>query len=276
MISASNWAGSSAAAAKWSSASKGKLTDEDEMQMNPIRRVVSLLQNMAKKIEEEGKREQELYDKFMCYCQNSGDALGSSIAENDAAVPAIRSDIEEAEAKVVTTKQELKDHQTGRDDAKAAMAKATAIREKEHAQYLKESGSLKANVGALNKAIPAIEQGMSGSGFLQTSAATLLRRMAITDNDLTDWDREALTAFLSGGTAGEERYVPKSGQIVGILKTMLEDFEKDLAAVEKAEADAVATYEELMAAKTKEVQTHTEQIEKKTALVGELSVSIVQ
>merc|ERR1719217_352122 len=113
MISASNWAGSSAAAAKWSSASKGKLTDEDEMQMNPIRRVVSLLQNMAKKIEEEGKREQELYDKFMCYCQNSGDALGSSIAENDAAVPAIQSDIEEAEAKVVTTKQELADHQTG-------------------------------------------------------------------------------------------------------------------------------------------------------------------
>merc|ERR1719159_1816453 len=135
--------------------------------MNPIRRVVSLLQKMAKKVEEEGKREEELYDKFMCYCKTSGESLGASIADNDAAVPALQSDIEESESKLETTKQELAQHQKDRDDAKATMAKATAVREKEHAAYLKESGELKANVGALSKAVPAIEKGMSGTGFLQ-------------------------------------------------------------------------------------------------------------
>jgi chromosome segregation ATPase len=252
----------------------GSQAAEDGSAANPIRKVVSLLQRMAKKVEEEGKREQELFDKFMCYCKNSGASLAASIADNDAQVPALQSDIEESESKLETTKQELAQHQKDRDDAKAAMAKATAVREKEHAAYLKESGELKVNVGALSKAVPAIEKGMSG-GFLQTDAAKLIRRVALTDADLTEFDRDALTAFLEGGSTGAEEYVPKSGQIVGILKEMLDDFQKDLDGVEKVEADAAKTYDELMAAKTKEVETHTAAIERKTKLIGELSVEIV-
>eukprot|EP00446_Apocalathium_sp_SHHI-4_P043286 CAMPEP_0177334774 /NCGR_PEP_ID=MMETSP0368-20130122/22902_1 /TAXON_ID=447022 ORGANISM="Scrippsiella hangoei-like, Strain SHHI-4" /NCGR_SAMPLE_ID=MMETSP0368 /ASSEMBLY_ACC=CAM_ASM_000363 /LENGTH=60 /DNA_ID=CAMNT_0018795523 /DNA_START=59 /DNA_END=238 /DNA_ORIENTATION=+ len=34
------------------------------LSMNPIRRVVTMMQGMQKKIDEEGKRDQELYDKF--------------------------------------------------------------------------------------------------------------------------------------------------------------------------------------------------------------------
>merc|ERR1719388_83151 len=91
-----------------------------------------------------------------------------------------------------------------------------------------------------------------------------------------DFDRDTLSAFLQGSSLGEEGYVPKSGQIVGILKQMKDDFEKDLAAVEEQESGAQKAFDELMAAKTKEVQQHTEAIERKTQLVGELSVEIVQ
>merc|ERR1719207_362269 len=151
---------------------------------NPIRKVVNMLQMMSKKVEEEGKKEQELFDKFVCYCKTSGGTLSQSIADNDAKIPQLQSDIEEAEQKLTTTKQELAQHQTDRDAAKEAMAKATAIREKEHAALVKESDDLKANIGALDKAIPAIEGGMAG-GFLQTDAAKLVRRLALNDNELT-------------------------------------------------------------------------------------------
>merc|ERR1719335_539527 len=251
----------------------GQVQNEDTA--NPIRRVVSLLQNMAKKVEAEGKAAQELFDKFGCYCKTGAADLAKSIGDNDAKVPALQSDIEEAESKLATTKQELEQHQVDRDAAKAAMAKATAIREKEHATYLKESGDLKMNIDALSKAIPAIEKGMSG-GFLQTKVATSIRRAVLADSDLTEFDRDILSEFLQGGTVGEEGYVPKSGQIVGILKQMKEDFEKDLASVEEQESGAQKVFDELMAAKTKEVQQHTEAIERKTQLVGELSVEIVQ
>merc|ERR1719262_898279 len=139
-----------------------------------------MLQMMAKKVEAEGKKERELYDKFMCYCKSSGGTLSQSIADNDAKIPQLQSDIEEAESKLANTKAEYAQHQTDREAAKAAMAKATAIREKEHAAYLKESGETKATVNALAKAIPAIESGMAG-GFLQTPTAALLRRTSLGD-----------------------------------------------------------------------------------------------
>jgi chromosome segregation ATPase len=238
---------------------------------------------MGKKIEQEGEKEKELFDKFMCYCKSSGESLGKSISDNDAKVPELQSDIEAAEAKVTTTKAQLKEHFAARDDAKAAMAKATTVREKEHAEFAKASGELKANIAMLSKAIPAIESGMAGrNGFMQTNAAMAAQlRTIINGADsgshtwLTEFDRDAVTAFLTGSTTGAEGYVPKSGQITGILKSMKEDFQKDLDTIVKEEEGKAATYEELMKAKTKEVNTHTAQIERKTQLVGELSVEIV-
>merc|ERR1719379_3148812 len=103
----------------------------------------------------------------------------------------------------------------------------------------------------------------------------MILRVAMSDPDLSDFDRDAVTAFMSGGTTGVERYVPKSGQIVGILKQMKDDFDKDLADLVAQEEAAVKIYNELMAAKTKEVEAHTAAIERKTVMVGELSVSIV-
>jgi len=48
---------------------------EEHAAANPIRKVVNMLQMMQKKVEAEGEKEQELFDKFMCYCKNSGGDL---------------------------------------------------------------------------------------------------------------------------------------------------------------------------------------------------------
>merc|ERR1719443_1051227 len=100
---------------------------------NPIRRVVNLLQGMAKKVTAEGKKEEELYEKFMCYCKTSGGDLQESISGSTAKVPQVQSDIEESEASLKQTKLDLKSHQEDRAAAKAAMASATTQREKENA-----------------------------------------------------------------------------------------------------------------------------------------------
>merc|ERR1719456_1269921 len=51
---------------------------------------------------------------------------------------------------------------------------------------------------------------------------------------------------------------------------------KSLAEAEAQEADSVKTFDELMSAKTKEVNALTKSIETKTVRVGELAVEIVQ
>jgi len=245
-----------------------------EATANPIRKVVNMLQAMQKKVTAEGEKEKELYEKFMCYCKNAGGTLGGSISAAESKVPQVSSDISEGEAQLVQLKEDIKKHQTDRASAKGAMAEATAVREKDAAEFAKEKAEYDANINSMASAITAIEKGMSGA-FLQTTTAKQLQKLMMDKPDLvTDFDRESVLSFLSGSQ--ENEYAPKSGEITGILKEMKDTMSKALAESEAQENDSIKSYDELMAAKTKEVNALTKSIESKTKRVGELAVEIVQ
>jgi len=244
-----------------------------EANSNPIRRVVTMLEKMAKKVAAEGEEEEALYQKFQCYCSTSGGDLAQSIAEASSKAPQVSSDIEASEAEEVQLQSDLKAHQEDRAGAKQAMEAATAQREGELKIFTETSTEYKSYVDSLGKAISAISKGMAG-GFLQTTTSSQMLRRAIADaSSVTDYDRQMVMSFLAGKSA--EGYVPQSGEITGILDQIKEDFAKNLADVESAEADAVKLHEELMAAKAKQVATLTESIETKTVRVGDLKVEIV-
>merc|ERR1719453_1935540 len=219
-----------------------------------------MLQNMEKKVVAEGEAEKELFDKFMCYCKNSGGDLQKSIADAGTKVPELEASIKEGEAKQAQLKEDLKQAQADRSAAKAAMAEATALREKEAAAYAKESSEDGANIAAVEKATAAIEKGM-GSAFLQTPSASILLKVAQKRQE------QDVVSFLSGST----NYAPASGEITGILKTMHDEMAADIAEQNAAEAAAIKAYDELMAAKTKEVNALTKAIEEKMTRVGELA-----
>jgi len=236
---------------------------------NPIRKVVTMLQAMQKKVTAEGKKETELYDKFMCYCKNGASDLSASISSSTTKVPQLQSDIEASVSQLAQLKEDLKSHQADRASAKEAMGKATALRAKDAKAYAKEKSTLDSNLAALGGAITAIEKGMAG-GFLQTRGAVFLRKL-VTSVDMDDSDRSEVMSFLSGKT----EYIPGSTEITGILKTIKDEMSKSLAETVAAEKDSIASFDDLMAAKTKEVQALTKAIETKSVRVGELGVEIV-
>merc|ERR1719162_121552 len=151
------------------------------------------------------------------------------------------------------------------------MAKAMALRKKEAAAFAKVDSDSNANLAALAKAIPAIEKGMTGS-FLQTTEASMVRRFAMERADLPDATREELLSFLSGGQ--DQKYVPQSGEIVGILKTLHDEMSGGRADATADENGSIQNFEALMAAKKKEVATLQKQIEEEMTRVGELSVKV--
>jgi len=236
---------------------------------NPIRKVVNMLEALKGKVEAEGEKEKELFDKYMCYCKNAGGTLGKSIADAEAKGPQLTAEIGEATGKLAQLKEDVKAHQQDRAGAKAAMAEATSLREKEKAAFDTFESETKTNLAALGKATAAIAKGMGG--FLQTSAASTLKKL-VGRLDLQDADRQDMMAFLSGST----EYAPASGEIVGILKTMNDEMSKDLADAQAVEKAAVAAYEGLMAAKKKEVDALSKMIEEKLTRIGDLGVEIQQ
>merc|ERR1719463_669325 len=149
-------------------------SNQEAARANPIRKVVNMLQGMKKKVEAEGEKEKELFEKYMCYCKTSGGALSKSISDAETKIPQLGSDIKEAESKLAQLKEDLKQAQMDRAAAKEAVAAATALREKEAAAYAKESSEVGANLAALKKAVTALEKGMGGA-FLQTGAAGVLK-----------------------------------------------------------------------------------------------------
>merc|ERR1719478_587055 len=257
------------AGAKDSQSVQGKL----RLTVNPIRRVVTMLQSMQKKVAEEGEKEEALFDKFMCYCKNGAGTLSASIESAKNTNEQLASSIKETDATLTQTKADLKAAQTDRAEAKAAVAKATALREKEAAAYAKESGELKTNIAALAKATAAIEKGMGGA-FLQTRTASILKQLSLT-MDISTMDREMITSFLTQGQGEASGYVPASGQITGILKQMKDTMDASLATATSDEQAAVKAFNALVSAKTKEINALGKEIESKTSRIGELGVELV-
>merc|ERR1719272_2432337 len=91
---------------------------ETELTANPIRKVVTMLQMMVNKIEAEGKKETELHDKYMCYCQTSEATLAASIEEAQTKIPQLESDIKEAVEEKARLEGEITQAQTDRAAAK--------------------------------------------------------------------------------------------------------------------------------------------------------------
>lgn len=240
---------------------------------NPIRKVVTMLQLMQKKVTEEGKQEEKLLDKFMCYCSNGGKDLASSIEAATEKIPAVSSDIESATARLSQAKQDLIDAQTSRSAAKKAVAEAKALRGKEANTFADLKAEADTNTVAMAKAITALENGMVGS-FLQTPAAAILKQVVSKSSfsGMADADQQSVISFLSG----TNQYAPQSGEITGILKQMLDTMKADLADAIAAEEKSISLFKGLVAAKEKEIAANSAAVEAKTEQIGSLGVSLVE
>merc|ERR1719333_1100060 len=95
-----------------------------------------MLQAMSKKVTQEGEKEAELFEKFMCYCKTGTGDLSKSIGDAETKIPQLESELKDAEATLAETKEGLKQDQNDRSAAKEAIAEATGIRTKENSAFV--------------------------------------------------------------------------------------------------------------------------------------------
>merc|ERR1719265_1045216 len=117
------------------------------------------------------------------------------------------------------------------------------LREKEYKAFIAEEKDTKMNLDGLSKAIPAIEKGMGGAALMQLPGAEkkmdrLRRFVEVTKYIDNDAPSEVL-AFMEAGEGSEQSEKTQgAGEILGILKSMKDEMEKDLKDMQAEDATA--------------------------------------
>jgi chromosome segregation ATPase len=244
-----------------------------QTEANPIRKIVTLLQDMQAEITAEGEKEKKLYDKFMCYCEGNTDGMSKSAEEAAQRITELKAKLEAETAEKTGLDQELMQHKQDREAAQQDLAKAESLRAKEKGEYEVYVGEARTNIEAMTGAVAALEKGM-GRTFLQSKdTAARVRKIAASSPAVDDYQRSTILSFLGQNPFGD--YSSQSGEIVGILKTMKDDMDKDLNGAISTEEEAAKSHEGLVAAKKSEITAASQAIEAKTKRTGGLAVSIV-
>merc|ERR1719155_375692 len=142
---------------------------------NPIRKVVTLLQDMQKEIEAEGEKEEEAFDKFMCYCDGSTGDMQKGADEGAQKVEELASKLEALKAEKTQLEQELAQHKSDRAQAKQDQEKAASLREKENGEFTAAELDMQKNIGAMKNAIAALEKGMGAFVQMPQAQSTLVQ-----------------------------------------------------------------------------------------------------
>merc|ERR1719253_1392159 len=111
---------------------------------------------MLKQLEKEKEMDEEIYDKMACWCETNDKDKVKSISDAETKIKQLEAKIEEDTALSARLTQEIAKHKEEVAAAEKALQEATAIREKELADFNKEEQGLLEAISALASAVEVL------------------------------------------------------------------------------------------------------------------------
>jgi hypothetical protein len=259
----------------------GSLADSKVGGVTPVTRVVNLLKEMAKTLNKEQEEDEALYDKLACWCNNneyekkgSSDAATAKIADLEATIEMLT-----ARSKELKTKIKELESEVAAD--KAALATATALREKQlkefHAMELDNIAALenlKAAIAVLSRhhgaAFPqmALTEDSGSPGFLQGWSAEEIQSVKLA--------LKSAKSFMQSRQSYMPSYSAQSGEIFGVLKQLQEEMKGALSEAQKTEAARAAAFGELRSAKTSQIESGEKMAETKEDQLAKTDMDLAE
>jgi len=247
---------------------------------HPMEDIITLLENLAQKAEEEGKEEALTYEKFTYWCHNSEKTLDKTIANEKTTIDELSALIDSKEkAEEVLTAQVTHLAQELANLAAAGVA-ASNSRSGTQSVYDGEEQALTATVDAIKDCISALEIAKYNTDT-KTSADTapntvLLQRklqqvMGLVATKASESQLVLLKQFAEQpverpelGAEGDldahtKKYSFKSQSVIELLKGLLKKFEDEHLDTVKAETASINAYELAKDARDDLINAATEQ-----------------
>jgi len=279
-------------------AEEGALSfDVEDAKSRPVSKVITLLKDMQKQLEKDQEEDEAIYNKMACWCKINNKEKSQAIKEQEAKIQQLTVKIEEGTAEIARLETEIENLKKEVAENVVSLDKATALREKQLAEFNGEEKDLLGSIGALKSAIVVLSK-HSQEGFLQGGKsgevkqrnAMLLSVKSVFDSNkdkilesLSTGDAEKLQSFLEQATqvkssskAGQPsvaQYSNQSGEIFGILKNMKDTFEENLATSQETEKQNASAFAELKEAKTTEIDAGQKQVDSKVTQLADTKES---
>lgn len=273
--------------------------------VNPVTKVVGLLEEMKAQVEEEAKEDEKVFDNHKCWCETNEKEKKQAIVDGNARLERLAAAIEEGIARAAQLETEIGELKDEIAENEEAVEKATQMREKEKEEFDAEAADSMEAITAMKEAVKVLSkvqlvQKTTPTEVNTTDVAdalvqvrTIISRTAMrpTDSGVFKsvmqrdlWDMlgsmpgadsssnsRVVTGLVeqpSGNAAGASSYNAQSSQIFGLLNSMKEEFERDLSTAQKQELNAEVSFQKLKSAKVSEIMAAGKSLEEKT---GELS-----
>jgi len=247
----------------WSAFAMILVTPAIRTQITPVQKVLQALQEMKSKAEAAMDEEQKIFHEYTEWVDDRTTDLGFEIKTGESTIEELTAFIEKSDNKVAELATAIGKLEDDIARLEGEKADATAVRDKEHAEYVKVSTDYAESVDALERAI----QIMTAQAYDRPQAEMMLQQMAKTTPGMT----RVLAAFLQQGVRQDgapavDAYEFQSQNIIELLESLEKKFKGELADVEEAEANQAHYYELEMIHLTDTITKSSEDKEEKTVV----------
>jgi len=227
---------------------------------SPVTKVVELIQGVLDRTVADGEAEQQIYNKYACWCETTAKRKAASIHQGRMDMRRLGQTILSLKGKVAVLTAEI--DQLGKDIAlnDKDQELATSLRNKENSDWMADSDERKQAIAAMQSAINVL---MKGSSFVQVSQQTshavkqFLELMPVVAASHMKQEHLSLLSEFASSGVNAHRYAPQSVTIMGILTDMYNTFATDLEQATNDEATANRKFESFIYEKVVQHNTAT-------------------
>jgi len=215
---------------------------------SPVERIVKMLEDVKATTVGDGKAEQQIYDKYACWCETTSARKANNIVDAQNDLRALGQRILKLKGTVATRAAEiaeLSDDITSNENEQEML---TSVREKQNAAWAAESAETKQALAALQSAINVLAKATT-PGLIQVSEMMMKHAVKSVLDTLpsTVGLPPARMALLSEFLSAKTGYAPQSATIQGMLGDMYLTFSNNLESSTLDEANQNADFEEMFA-----------------------------
>ena len=266
-------------------------------QANPVERVVQLIEGLKAKIVADGTAEQQVYDKYACWCEKTTARKAAAIENAKTLIDELSKSILELKGRLGSYVPEIQNLEKNIAETKEMIASAEERRKKENEEYLKKKAALELGLANLEKAIKVLAEATvdatpnllkpdaNRDAQAETKLLTVMAgvrsavrnygKFGTTDRTVNKDDLKTVKSFLSNPKASlilssrqVETYNSQSGEIQGILAQMKDDFEHELESSAEEEEASAASHVDLMKTKNEDLALLEKTLTKTTLAQG--------